>query len=307
MDKLGIDPRLLQLIQKLYSNTSCRIRLGRDGTLSEHVSTNRGVKQGCVLAPTLFNLFINDLAPLLANLDSHCPKIGSLPVPILLYADDMVLISRTKIGLKRLIQGCISYLHTTQLQLNFDKSKIIVFGKSWRPCSWQFGGRAIQQVKSFKYLGILFHYKHQWSTHRIAALRTAKITTQAIIRFFYTQGAAYIPAALRVFNAKVVNQVLYGSQIWLSAFNIDVERIQSSFLYKIFGLPHCVSYAALCLEAGQYRLQFLLWIRFFKFWFRVCYLAESVPYFRGILTDFSHCSGYILLRQFNLLGSRRTF
>ena len=294
LDKFGIDPRLLQLIQKLYSNTSCRIRLRRDGTLSEPVLTNRGVKQGCVLAPTLFNLYINDLTPFLAKVDSHCPKIGSLPVPILLYADDMVLIPRTKIGLKRLIQGCISFLHTNQLQLNFAKSKIIVFGKSWRPCSWQFGRSAIQQVKSFKYLGILFHYKHQWSMHRIAAIRTAKITTQAIIRFFYTQGAAYIPAALRVFNAKVVNQLLYGSQIWLSAFNIEVERIQSSFLYKIFGLPHCVPYAALCLEAGQYRLQCLLWIRFFKFWLRMCFLAESVPFLKSILTDYSYCSGYIL-------------
>lgn len=64
---LGMKKRLLMLIQRLYSNTSCQIRFSASGNLSESIPINRGIKQGCILAPTLFNLYINDLAPFLAK------------------------------------------------------------------------------------------------------------------------------------------------------------------------------------------------------------------------------------------------
>lgn len=59
-------------------------------------------KQGCVLAPTLFNLFINDLASYLLGMDAHRPKLGYLSIPPLLHADDVVRFSHMKLGLKPL-------------------------------------------------------------------------------------------------------------------------------------------------------------------------------------------------------------
>lgn len=85
----------------------------------------------------------------------------------------------------------------------------------------------------------------------------AKLTSQSILWFFYMRGNLYIPATVPIFNVKVLAQLLYGIPIWLPSFNLEVERIQSTSLYKIFGLAHCVPYAALCLEAGQYRIEHL--------------------------------------------------
>lgn len=62
LERIGIEKRLLLLIQRLYSNTSCRVRISASSTLSEPIPINRGMKQGCVLAPTLFDLYLNDLA-----------------------------------------------------------------------------------------------------------------------------------------------------------------------------------------------------------------------------------------------------
>lgn len=87
---MGVEKRLLILIQRLKSNTSCQVRVSASGTLSELIPINRGVKQ----TPALFNFYINDLAPELAEIDSHCPKLGMLQIPLLLlYIHDMVLIS----------------------------------------------------------------------------------------------------------------------------------------------------------------------------------------------------------------------
>lgn len=104
--KLEIDPRLRFLIQQLYSNNSCAIRLSSASNTTQNIAGNKGVKQGCVAAPTRFNLFISNLALHLLKLDAHSPKISPLTVPILLYVDDLVLILRKQIGLKRLVLSC---------------------------------------------------------------------------------------------------------------------------------------------------------------------------------------------------------
>ena len=103
--------RLLLLIQRLHTDHTCRICLS---SLSEQVLMNRGVKLGCVFTPTLCNLHINDLAPSLLEVISCCPRLGSQAVPIL-YADDMVLLSHTKIGLKCLTENGVNYLSHNKL------------------------------------------------------------------------------------------------------------------------------------------------------------------------------------------------
>lgn len=147
--KLEIDPRLLFLIQQLYSNNSCAVRLLSAGNTTQNIVVNKGVKQGCVLAPTLFNLFIHDLAPQLLKLDVHSPRIGTHTVLILLHADDMVLILRRQLGLKCLVLSCSQYLTENNLLLNYEKSKIMVYEKTWKSHQWLFNGNHMQQVKTF--------------------------------------------------------------------------------------------------------------------------------------------------------------
>lgn len=105
LENMELDKWLLELIHALHLNTCCQVKLSLQGGISVPISINKGVKQGCMFAPTLFNLFINDLAPF----DMHCPKLGSVDIPLLLYADDMALTSCIKIKLRRLVNACIDY------------------------------------------------------------------------------------------------------------------------------------------------------------------------------------------------------
>lgn len=59
--------------------------------------------QGYVLAPHLFNLFISDLSINLNAINSHSPYLGTLALSHLAHADDIVLVSLTKIGLTRIL------------------------------------------------------------------------------------------------------------------------------------------------------------------------------------------------------------
>lgn len=199
---MGIDKELLCLIQRLYTDTSCQIRLTQDRKLTEEIPTNRGVKQGCLLAPTLFNLFLNDMAAALDHSDCHPPKLGSRRTALLLYADDAVLLSQTRRGLFNLINKSLAYFTLNKLQLNFTKSKIMVFAKTWSPHRWTFANGVIDQVKTYKYLGIHFSYNLTWITHRNAALNAARMSLHAILRFFYKKGGATYTSCLEVIQGQ---------------------------------------------------------------------------------------------------------
>lgn len=64
----GVDLRLLFLIRKLHSSNYCQVWTNQSGSLSDKIPVTKGVRQGCILAPLLFNLFLADLRPHLTSL-----------------------------------------------------------------------------------------------------------------------------------------------------------------------------------------------------------------------------------------------
>ena len=83
---------------------------------------------GCNLSPLLFSLFISSLGPYLnsSGLGIH---LDSQNISCLLFADDLVLVGRTKESLSRLMSMTLGYLSQHRLQLSAKKSKIMAIAK----------------------------------------------------------------------------------------------------------------------------------------------------------------------------------
>ena len=99
----GIGGQFFNLIANMYSKSECCVKA--DTIRSEYFNYNRGVRQGCILSPLLFNLYLNDIPSRLENtqgLDPITLPNGSR-LNLLLYADDLVLISTSAVGLQRSI------------------------------------------------------------------------------------------------------------------------------------------------------------------------------------------------------------
>ena len=104
--------------------------------------SNIGVRQGDTLSPDLFKVFINDLPEIF---DSFCDgvDIGTYHLNCLLYADDVILMSKTEIGLQSCVSKLGKYCDDCCLEINYNKTKVIVFNK---------GGKCYETK---------FTYKHQ--------------------------------------------------------------------------------------------------------------------------------------------------
>ena len=83
-------------------------------------------RQGDNLAPTLFTLYINDLIPVINELDVGV-SICDSKVSILLYADDIVLLSDSPYGVQQQLNILKDWLKTWHMKANVDKTKIVQF------------------------------------------------------------------------------------------------------------------------------------------------------------------------------------
>ena len=124
-------------LKSLYSKSTCSVRIGNNKTRSFQYA--RGVRQGCILSPLLFNLYLNDLAFSFDNVLSD-PFVlpNGTRLNSLLYADELIILSRSKLGLQNCLNVLSSYCNSWMLKLNPKKNKIMIFQRCTRKCEHNF-------------------------------------------------------------------------------------------------------------------------------------------------------------------------
>ena len=112
----------------------------------------RGVRQGCILRPLLCNLYINNLPFAFGNtLPDPFVLSNGAKLTSLLYADDLIILSRSKTGLQNCLNTLPSFCTLWMLKINPKKPKITVFQK--RAKFRFFTGNQIIDVRKYTYLG----------------------------------------------------------------------------------------------------------------------------------------------------------
>jgi len=114
-----------------------------------------GVKQGGVLSPHFFAVYVDELICILRKLNRGC-KIGNLFIACLFYADDLTLLSPIRSVMQKLLDACYQYGEKYCLSFNLKKTKTIVFGKKLSTLNCiplYLNDREIEYVQEWKYLG----------------------------------------------------------------------------------------------------------------------------------------------------------
>ena len=116
--KLGIRGSFFGIIRSMYSD--CKSCIKNGGLLSNTFSCLSGVRQGDVMSPNLFNIYINDLPSIFYG-DNDSPKLQDLYVHCLMYADDLVLMSLSEVGLQNKLNKLDEYCREWGLEVNTKK------------------------------------------------------------------------------------------------------------------------------------------------------------------------------------------
>ena len=89
------------ILKSMYANNEMYVRVSNSNR-SHFFTSNVGVCQGDAISPILFSLYVSDLQSYL-GFDTDAPLLNTSHVNSLMYADDLVLISRSEVGLQDLL------------------------------------------------------------------------------------------------------------------------------------------------------------------------------------------------------------
>ena len=100
LNKMGINGNLYHSLKSIYENIKCNVRI--NGNYSDWFDVSSGLKQGCLLSPLIFNLYINDLT-LALEATGLGIDIKGINISSLLYADDLALVAESEDNLQRML------------------------------------------------------------------------------------------------------------------------------------------------------------------------------------------------------------
>jgi hypothetical protein len=279
--KAGVGGKMLKILQSMYSNVRSCVRC-TDG-LTDYFECPIGVRQGCVLSPTLFSFLINELADEILHKGTHGIQLTPdiIQILILLFADDVILASHCIKGLQKQIDIVRSYADNFSLRVNLEKTKIIVFRKGGflgTNEKWMYGIDNIQVVNSYKYLGLYFSTKLSLIQSVSELASKAKARTAQLLRGLWRLGFIQRNVFFKIFDCQVLPILLYGAELWgYQRFQI-LEKAHlfacKRFLNVAPQTPNSMVYG----DLGRYPVYITSAVRCVKYWLRIANMTnERLP------------------------------
>ena len=202
--KIGIPNKLVEIIKNLYDKTECSIIAG--GELSDWFPVNIGVRQGCIMSPSLFNIFLEYIMKGVKSLNRDFQLNENMSVDIR-YADDTTLISavfeKLQLSTLELEQACQKW----GLKINPLKCAIITPDSN---AEIEIDNNVVPKVSKFKFLGSLVPDCSSDVQHRIS------MASQAFgrLRTIWSSKDVSIHLKTRLYGALILPIATYGSESW---------------------------------------------------------------------------------------------
>ena len=233
----------------MSANSVNKIRLPFGDT--NWYKVTRGVAQGAVESPFLYSCFINGLAENLRNKGFGVLVAGIL-TPLLMYADDVVLLAASIEELHLMNKVASHYAYTNRYQFNGKKSNVMCFYakkvllKQVQFEHWELFGEPVSVSNSYRYLGVTISVNlKDWDTYLGRAIGKASRTSEELA-WLCRQDTGLLPRSAATLWKAIVRPMLeYAAELWSGEITKKMakraESVQTNFLRAILGVFGCQS------------------------------------------------------------------
>ena len=207
LDK-NVCPVIIRLVLNMYMLSSALVNW--NNVKSESFPINNGVKQGGVISPLFFAVYLDPLLDKLQSTKQGC-YIGNTCCNAFAYADDVILLTPTCAALRVLIKVCEQYSRDVNLQFNTNKCVLLVFANydiDVNIFKIEMFNEPVPKKLCDKHLGHILDTKGPIVKFD-EIIRTMKVRTNVVTHNFHS--ISYKSKA-KLFNSQCL--ALYGCPIW---------------------------------------------------------------------------------------------
>lgn len=272
--KTNINGKIFNVIFNMYQNIKSRIT--HLGEFSDSFCSNTGVRQGENLSPVLFSIFLNDLQEYLESQGSVGIELTDtldaeywLKLLVLLYADDTVIISNSKIDFQNTLLHFNQFCEQWHLNINTNKTKVVIFGaRNVRNFQFHIGESNLEITEKYLYLGITFSSNGSFLQARKHIVQQAKKGLYLLLTKVNNSSLPF-DLILKLFDHTVLPILMYGSEIFGYESLEIIEKVQCEFLRKITSARKSTPKYMLFGETGVIPISIMIKNRMISFWNRL--------------------------------------
>ena len=255
LPKIGCPPKLQSMIESFHTNMKGTVQF--NGSSSRPFDIRRGVKQGCVLAPTLFGIFFALLLRhafgtasegicLRTRSDGRLFNLGRLRAKTkvrealirdMLFVDDAAVTTHTQQELQALMDRFSQACKDFGLTISLKKTNVLGQDTMELPAI-TIDDYELDVVEQFTYLGSTITNNLSLDTEIDKRIGKAAATLARLISRVWTNPKLTVKTKMVVYNACVVSTLLYGSETW-TTYARQEKRLNSFHLRnirRIFGI-----------------------------------------------------------------------
>lgn len=219
-----LDTRDTRIIANLYYNQKAVVQI--DNTTSKKIEIRRGVRQGCVLSATLFNIYAEEIMRKALEDETVGVKVNGIAINNIRYADDTVLVATNLVDLQRLINKVTIASEEWGLSLNTKKTKYMVMTKTTQGNgSLYVHNEPIEEVMKFNYLGTTINQNNNSSMEIKSRIAKARTTFMRMRKALCGKDLS-LELKARLTSCYVHSILLYGAETW-TLKKEDVNRLEA--------------------------------------------------------------------------------
>lgn len=223
-----LDMKDIRIISNLYFNQTARVKERND--LSEEIEIQRGVRQGCVLSPMLFNLYSEEVTQRAVSEETAGVKVNGKPINNLRFADDTVVIAESMSDLQRLIDQIVESSEENGLTLNIRKTKFMLISKQEHPQeSLRIHGEVVEKVTKYKHLGTNVNENNDHTEEIRSRIGQARNVFNKMRRVFCTKELS-LNLKIRLLRCYVFSVLFYGMEAWTLKKNM-IDKLEAFELW----------------------------------------------------------------------------
>ena len=215
----GVGGCVLKGIQSFYVGSTACVRVGSD--TSESFEVTVGLRQGCVMSPWLFNVYMDGVVrevkmrTLGRGLGMKEQNGHEWEVSQLLFADDTALVAGTEEKLQRLVDEFGVVCKRRKLKVNVGKSKVMVCSRDRQRVQLRvrLNGELLEEVESFKYLGSVIS-KDAGVSMDVRQRVNEGAAAYGAMKSIWRVKEVGMNAKRTLYESVIVPTVIYGGESW---------------------------------------------------------------------------------------------
>ena len=214
----NINANLTRVIKSLYDKATSAVYL--NNSIGDWFRTTVGVRQGCLLSPTLFNIFLERIMADALEDHNGTVSIGGRTITNLRFADDIDGLAGGEEELANLVKQLDKTSTAYGMQISAEKTKLMTNNTNGISTDIKVSGEKLATVNSFKYLGAIV--TDEGSKPEILARIAQTTTALNKLKTIWNDKNIALSSKIRLMRSLVISILLYACESW--TLTADTER-----------------------------------------------------------------------------------